>query len=72
MLEVPTDLRRVPVKFENPVEMFLTSIGVSTVILTLGKVEFLNKLISETFCLLGLSLDKAMVLGLPRPILCVV
>ena len=69
MLEVPTDLRRVPVKFENPVEMFLTSIGVSTVILTLGKVEFL---ISETFCLLGLSLDKAMVLGLPRPILCVV
>ena len=34
---------------------FLTSISVSTVILTLGKVElFKQKLISETFCLLGL------------------
>ena len=33
---------------------FLTSISVSTVILTLEKVEFLNNLISETFCLLGL------------------
>ena len=31
---------------------FLTSIRVLTVVLTLGKVE--NKLISETFCLLGL------------------
>ena len=33
---------------------FLTSISVSTAVLTLGKVDFLNKLISETFCLLGL------------------
>ena len=33
---------------------FLTSISVSTVVLTLGKVECFNKLISETFCLLGL------------------
>ena len=34
---------------------FLTSISVSTVILRLGKVYFLNsKLISETFCLLSL------------------
>ena len=28
---------------------FLTSISVSTVVLTLGKLNFLNKLISETF-----------------------
>ena len=33
---------------------FLTSISVSTVVLTLVKVNFINKLISETFCLLGL------------------
>ena len=33
---------------------FLTLISVSTVVLTLGKVNFLNELISETFCLLGL------------------
>ena len=32
----------------------LTSTSVSTAILTLEKVEFLNKLISETFRLLGL------------------
>ena len=32
--------------------------------------NFLNEFISETFCLLGLIRDKAMVLGLPRPSLC--
>ena len=32
---------------------FLTSISVTTVNLRLGKLNFLNKLISETFCLLG-------------------
>ena len=33
---------------------FLTSISVPTIIVRLGKVEFFNKFISETFCLLGL------------------
>ena len=39
--------------FKSDVFMFL-SISVSTVILRLGKVLFLIKLISETFCLLSL------------------
>ena len=48
---------------------FLTSISASTVAL----LNFLNKLISQTFCLLGLlNSNKAMVLRLPRPSLCVV
>ena len=46
---------------------FLTSISVSTVVMTQGEVEFLNKLISETFRMLVCQIrDKAMVLRLTK------